>query len=199
MRFFSFYPNGEDALTLVQVDAEYFEKHRFVGSPMAASWQSPRLRILGLPKPLRDFVSWDLSVLVVTPKAREALERLIAPYVEFLPLVQVKGHELTAVNVVQVLDCLDRKASNVTFSPDDPARVIHVEKFVFIPRLLRKVPIFKVPEWPGFIFVSEEFAQVVIEAKLKGAGFDNPEYIRYVKLPWDGTMSGLPIVREYSL
>jgi hypothetical protein len=113
--------------------------------------------------------------------------------------VEVKGHELIAVNVVEVLDCLDRKASNVTFSPDGPTRVIHVEKFVFIPRRLRKVPIFKVPEWPGAIFVSEEFAQVVVEAKLKGAGFDNPEDIRYVKSQWDGTMSGLPAARDYAL
>ncbi len=198
MRFFSFYPNGNDSLTLLQAEAEYFENH-FVGKPMAASWRQPKLRILGKSKPLYDFVSLDLSVLVVTAKAKKAIERLVAPHVEFLPLAEVKGHELFAVNVVEVLDCLDRKASNVTFSPDDPKRVIHVEKFVFMPRRLKRVPIFKVPEWPGAIFVSEEFAQVVVEAKLKGAGFDNPEDIRYVKSQWDGTMSGLPAAREYAL
>jgi hypothetical protein len=39
MRFFSFYPNSDNSLALVQADAEYFEMHRFVGSAMAAQWQ----------------------------------------------------------------------------------------------------------------------------------------------------------------
>ena len=166
---------------------------------MAVSWQVPSLRVLRRSMKLRDFVSWDLSVLVVPSKAREALEKLIAPHVEFLSLIELKGEKLFAVNVIEVLHCLDREASNITFSPDDPTRIIHIGKFVFIPRKLKRVPVFKVPEWPGAIFVSEEFVQLVVEAKLRGAGFENPEDIRYVKPPWDGTIAGLPSVRDYSL
>lgn len=198
MRAFSFYPNGEDALAFVPSDLDYFEKH-FVGKRMASDWKAPAFGIQRSSRPVRDFVSWFLGAMVVTAKAKSAIEKLIAPYVEFLPLAVVKGHELFAVNVIEILDCLDREASNVTYSPDDPTRVIHIGKVVFIPRRLKRVPIFKVPEWPGSVFVSEEFVHVVVEAKLKGAGFDDPENIRYVKTPWDGTMSGLPAVRGYQL
>ena len=77
--------------------------------------------------------------------------------------------------------------------------MIHVAKFVFAPQRLKKVPIFKVPEWPQAIFVTEEFAHAVVESQLTGARFENPEDIRYVKTPWDGTMGGLPMTREYML
>ncbi|MBL9193064.1 MAG: hypothetical protein JNJ82_11990 [Opitutaceae bacterium] len=199
MKFYNFFPDGENSLTLVQEDGEYFESQRFVGTPMAASWKAPRLRVMGRSRKLRDFVSWDLSALVLTPRAIEALKKLIAPYVEFLSLVEVNGCELFAANVIEVVHCLDREASGITFSPDDPTRIIHIQKFVFAPERLRRVPIFKIPEWPGTIFVSEDFAQIVVDAKLAGAGFDNPEKIRYVKSLWDGTIAGLPPVREYLL
>lgn len=86
--------------------------------------------------------------MILTEKGRKAVEKTTAPHVEFLPLAEVGGHELFAVNVITVLDCLDRQASNVSFSPDEPTRVIHVAKFVFAPQRLKKAPIFKVPEWP---------------------------------------------------
>lgn len=168
MRFFSFYPKGEDALAFIPVDLDYFQEH-FIGQRMTSVWKSPAFEIQRRSRPLRDFVSWFLGVMVVTEKAKRAVEKILDPHVEFLPLARLKGNELYAINVVEVLDCLDRKGSNVTFSPDDSTRVIHAEKFIFIPQRLKKVPISKIPEWPGAIFVSEEFARVVVEAKLTGA------------------------------
>lgn len=198
MRIYHFYPDGEKAVSLVPADLDYFEEH-FVGKRMTSTWKPPTFEVLRKSRPLRDFISWFGSAMILTSKAKSAIEQLITPHVEFLPFVELKGHKLYAVNVIEVLDCLNRKASHVTFSSDDSTRVIHIEKFAFIPQRLKKVPIFKVPERPQAIFVSEEFAQVVVKAKLKGAGFDNPEDIRYVKSPWNGTMSGLPAARDYLL
>jgi hypothetical protein len=198
MRIFSFYPDGENALTLVEAEDEYFEDH-FVGERMADGWNPPRVNILGKSKPVRDFVSWSLSAMVVSPRARNALQPLIANHVEFLPLTTVNGEMLFAVNVIEVLECLDRSASEASFSPDDPKRIIHINRFVFLPERIRNVPLFKVPEWPGAIFVSEEFAEIVVHAGLSGAGFEDPDDIRYLKSQWDRTMAGLPRTRDYDV
>jgi hypothetical protein len=196
MRFFKFYSNGERAVSLVPVDLDYFQEH-FTGRRMVSSWKPPAFDVLRRAKPIRDFVSWSGSVIVVTARAKDRLERLIGPYVEFLPLATLKGKELFAVNVVEVVDCLDRKASKITPSRDDPSRIVHIGRFVFDRTRLRNVPVFKIPEWPASIFVSEEFARAVVSGRLTGAGFDDPEDIRYVKEPWDGTFMGLPNAREY--
>ena len=198
MRFYSFYPNGEDALVLVPADLNYFQDH-FVGKHMAATWVSPVFTVSSKSRPVRDFISWFSAAMVVSERAKESLEPLIGRNVEFLPFATIKGSKFFAVNVIEVIDCLDHKASGVTHSPDDATRIIHVERFVFDNARLRNVPLFKVPEWPGEIFVSEEFAKIVEDKKLAGAGFDNPEDIRWVKEPWDGTFDGLPKVHNFSL
>jgi hypothetical protein len=176
----------------------YFWTH-FAGKPMRAKWRTPKFGILGKSRTLRDFVGWALAALVITQKARDSLEPLIAPHVEFLPFATIKGKKLSAVNVLQVTDCLDAEASGVKYADDEPERPISVDKFVFVEEKLRPVPIFKVPQSMGHIFVSDEFACAVVRDKLTGAGFDDPENILWVKKPWDRTMDGLPPVKDFDV
>ena len=197
MRIYSFYPNSEGALALMtEVAQEYFCKH-FIGHRMRQSWKLPTFRILRHSRPIRDFVGWNLAALTITEKAKAALEPLIGEDVEFLPFATIKGKRLYAVNVIRIIDCLDMKKSNMSFSSDIPGRVIFAMGFMFDPKKVEPCPIFKVPQWRGSIFVSHDFVEVVVRSKLTGAGFDNPEKILFVKRPWDGTLRGLPAVRDF--
>ena len=113
-----------------------------------------------------------------------------------MPFAIIKGRSLYAVNAIEVVDCLDRKASEITYAPDEPGYVIGVNKFVFNKKKVRPLPIFKVPE-TMHLFVSDAFAECVVRNKLTGAGFDDPENILWVKKAWDCTMNGLPRVKDF--
>src|SRR6266404_3381978 len=75
----------------LRTEIDYFQTH-FVGKSMRDDWQPPLLRISGKSKRLRDFVSWMSSAPVISANARQALEGLIAPYVEILPLIELRGN-----------------------------------------------------------------------------------------------------------
>lgn len=198
MKIYSFYPNGEHTLTLVNESGFRYHQTHFVGKPMAHGWRPPKFSIMGASRPVRDFVSWSLSAPVVSGRAKDCLEAVIGPFVEFLPFATIKGKLLYAVNVIEVIDCLDRQASDLTYSPDEPGYVIGVGKYVFDKSKVRPVPIFKVPETMD-LFVSDVFAQTVVDHKLTGAGFDDPENILWVKKPWNRKMEGLPTVRDFTV
>src|SRR2546425_5985240 len=86
---------------------DYFQTH-FVGESMQEGWTSPGIRISGRSKRLRDFLSWMSSAPVISEKAKDALEDLIRPYAEILPLIELRGKLYYAVNVLKTVDCLDR-------------------------------------------------------------------------------------------
>jgi hypothetical protein len=198
MRIYSFYPNGENAPYLVdESEFGYWWTH-FSGKPMRQDWRPPKFSVHCQSRPIRDFVSWSLSAPLVTERARAGLEALIDPYVEFLPFATIKGQSLYAVNAIEVVDCVDKEASEITYAPDEPERAIAVSKFVFDEKKVRPLPIFKVPE-TMHLFVSDAFAEAVVRNKLTGAGFDDPGNILWVKKPWDRTMGGLPKVRVFDM
>jgi hypothetical protein len=197
MRFYSFYPNGENAVCLVdESEWGYFRTH-FVGVPMGR-WRPPKHSIIRPSKTVRDFVGWVLGALVVTARARACLEPLIGKHVEFFRFTKIGDNVLYAVNVIEVIDCLDLSKSNLSYSHEDPKHVIGAFGFVFDEEKVQAVPIFKVPQWTGSIFVSDEFAKVVVCNKLTGAGFDDPTKIPFGKKPWNRTMEGLPRVRGFT-
>lgn len=102
-----------------------------------------------------DFPSIGFAgVPVLSARARNALEDLIAPCGEFLPL-DAAGTRYWAFNVTCVRDVLDRKRSSVKYFPDSE-RVMYVTKVVLRSEAVQGANIFKVPEAPlGFVFVSE--------------------------------------------
>ncbi len=158
---------------VLRTEIDYFQTH-FIGEKMVYNWVVPPVRIQGKSKRLRDFVSWMLSAPVISQRAKEALEPIIAPYVEMLPLVQLRGKQYYAVNVLRLVDCLDRKRSDIVYSPTDPGRIIDIFETFFITDYLEDVPIFKIPETRGEVYVTRPFVDVVIKNELAGAAFADP-------------------------
>lgn len=160
---------------VLRSDLEYFQTH-FVGQPLATGWHPPPVEVLNKSKPVRDFVSWMLAAPVLSERAVTALRPLISPYVEVLPLIEVKRKQLYAINVLHLIDCLDLARSEVTWSSTDPERVLNVRRFVFDPARLPADPvIFKVPEDTGEVFVSQSFVEAVIQHRLTGCLLIKPE------------------------
>jgi hypothetical protein len=162
-----------DAVVL-RTPLSYFRDH-FAGRPMMAGWQPPVIDVRGGPrKRLPDFVSWMLSAPVITSKAKLALEPLIAPHAEILPLRAVRKTQLYALNVLTLVDCLDEQASEIVYSPDTPGRIVNVLAFSFKDGCVPDAPIFKLATYPSDVFVTRPFVASTRSAGLVGAAFADP-------------------------
>jgi hypothetical protein len=167
------YLSNNKNLGLIPHDLNYFQTH-FIGQPMAANWQPPPVTVSGKSKRLQDFVSWMYKAPVCSEKAKTCLEPVIGDYVEFLLLTHIKEKPYFAINVLKVVDCLDKDNSDLVYSSSEPGYIRNVETYGFIPDRLEHVPIFKVPLTVSSVFVTRDFVDVVINNKLWGAKFADP-------------------------
>ena len=171
-------------LSLIPSDLDYFQTH-FIGQPMAERWNPPSLTIDGKALRLRDFVSWMIQAPVISDVARSALEPLVSKSVEFLPLIELRKKRYYAMNVLRLVDCLDRSESEILYSPDDPERILTINKFQFDRGRIISAPIFKIPDDPSCVFVMQAFIDAVIDSRLTGAKFADPTVN-----PWAPVLNG---------
>ena len=179
---------------VIRSEIDYFQRH-FIGRSMVDDWKPPLLRISGGSKRVRDFVSWMLSAPAISEKARCALKDLIEPYAEILPLIELRGKPYWAVNVLKVVDCLDRERSEISYSPDD-GRILNVWKYVFREERLESVPIFKVAGDLGQVFVTRSFVDAVIANSLRGAAFADPGVSSFAAMIQGDSPNVIPGVPE---
>lgn len=159
----------------IRTSIDYFNTS-FISKPLVDNWKLPAIRVQGTSKRLRDFVSWMNSAPVVSEKARNALEPLIGGHCEFLPLIELRGKQFYAINVLTSIDCLDRATSQILYAKDDPKHVIQISTYIFRDDVIPKnVPIFKIPDDNfGAVFVQKPFVDAVIANGLRGASFQDP-------------------------
>lgn len=112
-----------------------------------------------------DFPCIGGAVPVFTERAVKTLRPLIGDSVEILPLV-CDEDDLYIINVIDVVDCLDRERSKLKFFSS--GAVMRVEHYVFVEEALRGKHIFKIPERPVAVFVSDAFKFVVEGEGLEG-------------------------------
>ncbi len=157
---------------VIRTDLDYFQDH-FVGKPID-NWAPPPITVRGKSKRLRDFVSWMLMAPVVSDRAKGALEELLEPHVQVLPLIQLRGKQYYAINVTRLVDCLDRQRSDVVYDRRDSSRILNIYRFRFAASRLESVPIFKLPDYPDEVFVRGSFVEAVKKHDLRGAAFADP-------------------------
>ncbi|WP_309085513.1 imm11 family protein [Chelativorans sp.] len=129
-------------------------------------------------------------VLMLRPRAVEALRPLLVQYGEILPLRCAEPVWL--FNVTTTIDALDEDRSRIVRF-DDGGGFLDIEEHVFWPERIGGAEIFKLPESPGGVHVSSIYLQEgmvrrIGELGLKGVAF---------RLVWsDETPAGEGIV-EY--
>lgn len=172
MRVWELLVDSQKALVL-RSDLDSLEGH-FVGKPLGGRWKPPKIEILGKSRHLRDFVSWTLEAPVVSERALMLLNPVLQESCEFLPLIRLRGEQYFAVNVLEIVDCLDEAASDLWRSPTDPKHIIGAGSFVFNERRLKAVPVFKIPQYLLAVFVTASFVDAVRRSPLTGAIFSDP-------------------------
>jgi hypothetical protein len=158
-----------DRIELIyEKDAKVFSG--FEGNAFGNKWHPVRVRIVREQDTVSgDFPYWSAGILVCVEKALEVIRSLIAESVEFLPLECSEGH-FYALNVIEVVDCLDRSNSEFTYFKSGSIK--RILRWVFKTNCINDRHIFKIPERRGgMIFVSNVFKRVIQENNLKGLEF----------------------------
>jgi hypothetical protein len=89
-----------------------------------------------------------------------------------ISLVDGKRQRYVGFHVADVIDALDREASDLTsFSS---GRLMTIDRHVFRPQALRDAVIFRLPDFEGggWTYVTDEYVAAVEATKLLGAEFD---------------------------
>jgi len=178
---------GKAELSITSSDLTYFHSH-FVGRPMAESWMSPRFELNRKSGKLKDFVSWELTVPVVSARAKQCLEKVCAGSVEFLPLGVIKGTDYYAINVLTVLDVLDEQRSDADYF-NGKMVALRKAKFRALPPSIPTI--FKVPQWSS-VYVARPFAEAVVANKLTGAIFADPHVDNFRRIVQGNSINIFP-------
>jgi hypothetical protein len=122
-------------------------------------------------RPLRsaDFPWLGSHVLILRDRAVETVGSILDDYGELLPL-DCEQANLWLLNVCRIVDALDEEESDlIRFST---GRIMKIQKAVFRDKLLSDAHIFKLPQMVrGSIYLTEDVAQQIQQARLQGIGF----------------------------
>ena len=144
------------------------------GLPAAGHWTTPSVATLemdfeGRTLPLPDFPVFATAA-AFSRRAVDVLLDLLIEGGEILPLACEEG-DFFVYNVTRVLDALDEDASELRrFGRDGRSRVKRIVRHVFVPERVT-ASIFRIPQKPLRIYVTQRFVDRVEGAGLTGFSF----------------------------
>ena len=144
------------------------------GAPIGHAWVPARVFLLeeheGGPPLRRADMPWFTDAeLVVTRRAKEALEKTIGADAEMLPLLNDE-EDLWLVNVWRVVDALDEENSEIKRFPSS-GRIMQIMRYAFRVEMLRGISCFKIPQFGSVMFATDSLAAAAREANLTGVTF----------------------------
>ena len=143
---------------------------RFIGESFGQKWRPLLVELIQHKgAELGNFLNLSPGILVCDQVALEIIEPLISASVEVLPL-QCESGSFWAINVTNIVDCLDRSSSEFEYLASGNLK--RISRYVFKSNCVENEPIFKIPERRGKeIFVLDDFKQLVESNGLKGLTF----------------------------
>ena len=121
-------------------------------------------------KDIGNFVYCDPGALMCDYYAFVKLKPYINREIEVLSM-NVEGLTLKVLNVINVVDCLDRFNSKVSYF-DGSQNVMSIEKYIFNTELLKNIGLFKIPQMARTeIFATDTVRDQVLEYQLTGLEF----------------------------
>jgi hypothetical protein len=158
------------------------------GLPAAEHWTAPSVATLeldfdGRTLPISDFPVFTTSA-AFSKRAVDVLLDLLIENGEILPLECDEG-DFFVYNVTQVLDALDEGASELRrFGRGGRGRVKQIVRHEFVPDRVT-ASIFRIPQKPLRVYVTQQFVDRVEGAGLTGFSFSQvwPELWRGVEGP----------------
>lgn len=155
----------KDKIFFQELVKDYFEESKSV----IARWR-PLSMLRSEPKKHPDFFSInDTDVIAISDRAFDRLKDFLKVGIELLPIDTDAG-KYYALNVLKFVDCLDKKESK--YEVTKGGLIIKYSLLDFIEDKIGDNKIFKIPEMPYQILITQDFAYQVEEEDLKGLFFD---------------------------
>ncbi len=108
--------------------------------------------------------------IVIDELAKGLLMPLIGHEVELLPM-EVEGQPHYIVNIINVIDCLDKENSEIKYFKSNPTKIMRIVKHVFHEKHTMDSYLFKLPSFPD-MFCTQKFKDLVEHNGLTGLRFD---------------------------
>ncbi len=143
----------------------------FQGKKLANSWRVPVARLNPAQPRARvvDFPFFEYGALLCSISAWTILKPFLESEVEILP-VDVEHHHYQLLNPIQVINCLDKEQSFMTYSKT--GRVTDIQHYVFNQEKLTGIYLFKTPELTRTnIYATEAFREKIADNKITGLEF----------------------------
>lgn len=142
----------------------------FQGQRIGKAWKMFSAE-LDPEKQIGNFTDIDPGVLICDAFAYSRVGKAIFEEVEVLP-IQVDELEMNVLNVINIVDCLDKNKSNIEYFSD--GGVASIKQYSFDTSSLTGVMLFKIPEFSRTeIYASDTFRDLVLDANLTGLDFQN--------------------------
>jgi hypothetical protein len=137
---------------------------------MSNEWQGPPpYSVHGLTKRVPDFVGWHTAAPVVSERIVHLLDDVQEGGFETLPFGHLKGQQVFAINVLSVYDCVDFSRSDIQFYGDSDYGI--PKRIELLPNSIHMLNgFFKMARLLGFVFVSDDVAKRLVDAKSTGLG-----------------------------
>jgi hypothetical protein len=140
----------------------------FTGERLADTWTPVAVKTLKVKK-AGDFPYLISHVPVFSGRAWQILQSLVKGSVEALPL-EHPTKTVYAINVLDLLDCLDYSRSQIVRFPS--GGIMEIERYAFKEGCVEGKHIFKIAEAPlKQVLVSDAFKELVERSQLEGLIF----------------------------
>ena len=168
MVIYKYFPDL-DRFAAVKVSSKAVNVLRTIrGEPLAATWTPLPVQLEPQSGELGDFPGlsgFTFDIPVLSERAWKALEPLLGPHVEALPL-KYKLAPLFALNVLKAEDCLDMEKTK--FARFDSGTIYAVEKYVFRANYPAACPLFWALPACNELLATKALKTAVEKAKLRG-------------------------------
>lgn len=172
--------DGSDYYFLVDSEEKTFKEiaktYFSTGKPVGKNWQVP-LILKENEKYYYDFFHikdriendiFDMNededenlledVVCVTQRVYDELQPILKDEVEFLPMKSDDG-TYYVMNIINIIDCLDKESSKCNMTPN--GLIVNYEELVFDTKKLEGQHIFRIPELPFLIFVTDALREAI--------------------------------------
>lgn len=140
----------------------------FEGQRIGEEWKTFRAE-LDPEQQIGNFTDIDPGVLICDAFAYSKLEEAISEEIEVLP-IQIDDLEMYVLNVINVIDCLDKSESVIEYFSD--GGVAGIKQYAFDMGSLADVKLFKIPQFSRTeIYATDAFRNLVLNASLTGLTF----------------------------
>lgn len=137
----------------------------YVGRPLKSTWIKRHLSVISGVQ--CNIISYQPGAVVCDEVAKSKLEKFVGDEVEFLPVELGIEGEFYFINVINIIDCLNKEESKFKLFSD--GSVMKIQEYVFFEERLENVYLFKIPETAmKEILCTEKFRRLINDLGLSG-------------------------------